>query len=386
MPNDDAPSAVTLADLSGADVHRHLARLRAGGPVSWVESMEGFVVTGYPAALGVLRDPVTYTVDDPRFSTAQVVGRSMLSTDGNEHARHRAPFVAPFRPRQVTERFATAIEAQVARRLDALEARGDAELRAGLAGPLAAAVVARSLGLDGDDEGVIAELLGWYRTMVAAVGGVAEGRPVPDGAHGAMRSLVAALEPAIGAASVLGEARAAGGLTTAEVAANAAVLMFGGIETTESMILNALWFVLSPGVERPAADEGGAIAAAVEESSRMEPAAAFVDRYATVDGEIAGTRVPAGSFVTVSLAGANRDPVEFAHPNRFDPSRPNLRRQLAFATGPHVCLGMDLARLETIAAVRGVLTRWPGVRLTAESPSPTGLVFRKPGRLDVVWD
>ena len=53
----------------------------------------------------VMRDADTFTVDDPRFSTAQVVGPSMLSLDGDAHARHRAPFAPPFRPREVRERF-----------------------------------------------------------------------------------------------------------------------------------------------------------------------------------------------------------------------------------------------------------------------------------------
>ena len=51
-----------------------------------------------------MRDAATFTVDDPRFSTAQVIGPSMLSLDGAEHARHRAPFVAPFRPRRGARR------------------------------------------------------------------------------------------------------------------------------------------------------------------------------------------------------------------------------------------------------------------------------------------
>jgi cytochrome P450 len=150
------------------------------------------------------------------------------------------------------------------------------------------------------------------------------------------------------------------------------------------MILNAVWFILRSGC-RPTAPGPTEVAAAVEESLRLEPAAAEVDRYATVDAAIGGTAIPAGAFVAVSLAGANRDPVEFPHPDRFDPSRPNLRRQLAFATGPHVCLGMDLARLETCLAVGALLDALPDLRLDEASPPPAGLVFRKPERLDVCW-
>jgi hypothetical protein len=87
----------------------------------------------------------------------------------------------------------------------------------------------------------------------------------------------------------------------------------------------------------------------------------------------------------VSLAGANRDPVEFPDPDRFDLHRPNARRHLAFAAGPHVCIGMDLARLEAREALTVLLRRLPGLRLDDDAPPPTGLVFRKPERLPVRW-
>src|SRR5580698_10204083 len=85
--------------------------------------------------------------------------------------------------------------------------------------------------------------------------------------------------------------------------------------------------------------------AAVEESLRLEPAAAVVDRYATTGTELSGARIQAGDQVTVSIAGANRDPAVFPDPDRFDVRRPNAARHLAFAHGPHFCLGAHLARL-----------------------------------------
>ena len=78
-----------------------LARLRSAEPVSWLPSLEGWLVTRHDLVLAAMRDAATFTVDDPRFSTAQVVGPSMLSLDGDEHDRHRAPFVGPFRAREV---------------------------------------------------------------------------------------------------------------------------------------------------------------------------------------------------------------------------------------------------------------------------------------------
>jgi cytochrome P450 len=110
-----------------------------------------------------------------------------------------------------------------------------------------------------------------------------------------------------------------------------------------------------------------------------------VDRYATRDVTLAGARIRAGDLVTVSLAGAGRDPGMYPDPDRFDVRRSNARLNLAFAHGPHFCLGAHLARLEAQAAVRAVLTL-PELRLDPAHPAaPRGLVFRKPPSLRVRW-
>jgi cytochrome P450 len=113
-----------------------------------------------------------------------------------------------------------------------------------------------------------------------------------------------------------------------------------------------------------------------------------VDRFATRDVEIAGAQIERGDFVIVALAAANRDPAAYVEPDRFLLTRPNARQHLTFAHGPHVCLGMHLARLETQAAVVAALDSLPGLRLDPAGTSwtPAGTVFRKPDRLDVVWD
>lgn len=370
---------MTVDDLRG-DPHPHLARLRAAAPVAWVDALGGWLVTSRQAAVEVLHDPVTFTVDDERFSTARVVGPSMLSTDGAEHGRHRTPYVAAYRPRQVRRGLGPFVQATAERLVDRLATAGEhrSELRTELAGPLAGATVAATLGLDGTDEASVARLLGWYRDIVASVSGIAEGHAPSEAGAAAMAELATAVGGHV--------ARHGGALSREEAVSNAAVIMFGGIETTEGMILDALWFLLRDEAARRAVlAEPALVDAAIEESLRLEPAAAVVDRYATRDVALAGAAIRAGDLVTVSLAGANRDPAVFADPDRYDLRRPNLRQHLAFAAGPHVCIGMDLARLETAVAVRTLLSRLPDVRLDPSAPPPAGLVFRKPASMPVTW-
>ena len=103
---------------------------------------------------------------------------------------------------------------------------------------------------------------------------------------------------------------------------NAAVMLFGGIETTEGMIANAVLHLLShPDQLALVKADRELLPNAIEESLRLEPAAAVVDRYATADVELAGAAIGRGELVRVSIAGANRDPAVFPHPDRFDVRR-----------------------------------------------------------------
>ncbi|MFI9757223.1 cytochrome P450 [Streptomyces sp. NPDC051963] len=378
-------ATTTLAELED-DPHPRLALLRAAEPVSWLPALGGWLVTRRDLALRVMRDATGFTVDDPRFSTAQVVGPSMLSLEGAEHTRHRAPFTDPFRARDVQDRFAGFVEGEAARLVEAVRPRGGAELRREVAGPLAVAVVAESLGLvDADAKAV----LSWYDAIVSAVSDITAGRPGNPAGAAAFEELRGSVEATVAAkvdASLL--VAAAERLKVPEVVANAAVLMFGGIETTEGMIANAVLHLLAdPGQLALLRADPGLVDAAIEESLRLEPAAAVVDRYATADVPIGGAEVRRGDLVVVSLAGANRDPEVFEDPDRFDLRRTNSRLQLAFAHGPHFCLGAHLARLETRVCLLTLLNRLPGLRLDDASPAaPTGLLFRKPPALHVRWD
>ncbi len=378
-------AAVTLEQLEG-DPHPVLGRLRSREPVSWLPSLDGWLVTRHDLVLAAMRDPARFTVDDPRFSTARVVGPSMLSLDGAEHARHRAPFVGPFRPAAVSERFAAVAAAEAQRLIDGFEAHGQGELRRTFAGPMSAAIIARALGLGPEEAG---EVLDWYGAIVASVSGMsAGGRPSRDGER-AFDRLRERLEAVISdgePSSLLATAAFGSGLSPPQIVANAAVLLFGGIETTEGMIANAgLMLLQRPSSLALARRDPAALDAAIEESLRLEPAAAVVDRYATADSELGGTRIERGELVRLSIAAANRDPAVFEAPNTFDLGRTN-RRHLAFAQGPHVCVGVHLARLEARTALGALLERLPQLRLHPDRPAAVqGLVFRKPPDLHAVW-
>ena len=375
-------AAITLEQLD-KDPYGPLERLRDREPVSWVPVLGGWLVTRRDVCIDVMRDANLFTVDDPRFSTSQVVGPSMLSLDGAEHRRHRDPFARAFLSPEARNAFTQRVEQDARRLVDALAPNGRAEVRRDLAGPLAVSVVANALDLLDAEPGTV---LGWYDEIVAAVDRVSAGQEIGPGAHAAVEALGNHVARTIrGGSGVLAQATVT--LSPAEVVSNAAVMMFGGIETSEGMTTTLFWHLLTNLDQLVALKADRSLGAnAVDESLRMEPAAARVDRYATSDTELAGASIDRGDLVIVSLTAANRDPATFPKPDEFDVSRPNSRSHLAFAQGPHACVGLHLARLETQSALDAVLDAWPGLRIAPGSTPPTGVIFRKPRSLPVRWD
>jgi cytochrome P450 len=365
------------------DPYPALAELRAHEPVSWVPALDGWLVTRRDLCIEVMRQAERFTVDDPRFSTARVVGPSMLSLDGEEHRRHRDPFASGLRRSEVMERFADRVTSEATNLVDDLAPAGRAEVRRQLAGPLAVRVVVASLELLDVEPSVV---LGWYDEIVAAVDRVSAGGEIGALAPAAVEQLDRHVSASIERGSgVLAQATAT--LTRPEVVSNAAVMMFGGIETSEGMTTSLFWHVLTtPGALAAILADRSLVANAVEESLRLEPAAGRVDRYATEDVDIGGATIRAGDLVIVSLTAANRDPDTFPDPDAFDIGRPNARQHVTFAQGPHACVGLHLARLEAAAALDAALRSWRGLSLDAGATEPSGVVFRKPRHLPVAWD
>ena len=165
--------------------------------------------------------------------------------------------------------------------------------------------------------------------------------PAGAAAFGHLRAAVARTAGDADEPSLLTEAaRAPAGLSKDEVVSDAAVLMFGGIDTTEGMILNAVQHLLGDR-EALALVRGGAdlLPNAIEESIRLEPAAAVIDRYATRDVELGGARIRRGDLVTVSIAGANRDPAVFTDPDRFNIRLSQRQAQPRLRAGPALLPG-----------------------------------------------
>jgi cytochrome P450 len=98
-------------------------------------------------------------------------------------------------------------------------------------------------------------------------------------------------------------------------------------------------------------------------------------------------KIPAGACLSVASGSANRDPVRFEHPDRFDIFR-KKQRNFGFAFGPHVCIGQHLARVEMTRALNAILDRLPNIRLDPALPPPLiqGTMMRVPKHIHVCFD
>jgi cytochrome P450 len=158
-------------------------------------------------------------------------------------------------------------------------------------------------------------------------------------------------------------------LSDAELVANGVLLITAGIETTVSLIGNAVLVAWG----QPGGTEavGRDVANVVEEVLRYETPALTTSRRTTAPVDVGGHQIPAGANVLFALAAGNRDPRRYNDPDRFDAARGDIR-PLGFGGGAHVCIGAALARLEAQVVLSRLAERLPAMEVDAES-----VVWRK---------
>ncbi len=155
-------------------------------------------------------------------------------------------------------------------------------------------------------------------------------------------------------------------LTEKELLHNCIFLLNAGHETTTNLIGNGLVTLShNPAQKQRLIERPELIKTAIEEMLRYESSNQLGNRMIVEPVEIGGIAMPAGTPVTLCIGAANRDPAQFPDPEAFDVGRtPN--RHLAFASGPHQCAGMALARLEGAIAISHFLARFPNYALDGE--------------------
>lgn len=134
------------------------------------------------------------------------------------------------------------------------------------------------------------------------------------------------------------------------------LLVGSGFHTTLHALCNSMIQLSErPDIASRLAGDFDLIPKFIEEILRHNTPVHYLFRQTTTDVTLSGVTIPAGAFVLVLLASANRDPACFPEPNIFDMSRQNLKQHLAFGCGPHLCIGANLALLEIKTALETIL-------------------------------
>jgi cytochrome P450 len=358
-------------------------------PVFFAPALDGYVVTRHADVEAVFLDPESYSAAaaqmplvplEPEAAEILLAGGhrpqpSMVSLDPPEHTRLRRPASRAFTPRRVAE-MEPRVRATLTELLDAVDPSAPFDLVRALTFPLPATVIFSFMGVPEAD---YAQLKEWCGHRAA----LAWGRPTPaeQVEHATsmaayrryLRELVAA--KATDHADDFASALLAihdedpDALTHEEVASIRFSLSFAGHETTNYLIGNLVRRLLEePERWDAVVADPSLIAGAVEETLRHDTSVPFWRRRTTRAVTLGGVEIPEGATLFLWLAASGHDASVFAEPERFDPTRPNAKRHLAFGKGIHFCIGSALGKLEAQLALEELTRRFPRLRLVEDQP------------------
>jgi cytochrome P450 len=384
---------ITVEQLE-TDPYPVYKQLRAEEPVCHVESVGLWLVTRWDDVQHVDKSPSLFTGETDPSTLERTFGRNLLASEGAYHDRIRSIIYPWFRVGAIGD-YPDAVITPIANDLvDSFVERGECDLLSEFAEPLSARVLKQALGLDFVEEETLRRWFAQLAEGAANFEGDPERQAIADAASAEVNETVAPVierlqrEPDSTLLSSMVNTEVDGGrLTREEIQSNLKVMIVGGLQATTDLIALSIWAILShrDQLELVLADPK-LIDPAIEEAARWHSPVGTSTRQTTADTELAGVKLEKGALVAAVLASANHDERNWTEPERYDIRR-NEGSHLAFATGPHLCLGARLARYETRTAWRVLLERLPNLRLDPAQPIEiSGWEFRSPHHLRVQWN
>ena len=355
------------------------------------QSDGSFVVSRYEDLDRIYRDTGLFISDKkavfgPKFGADSPLfehhTNSLVFNDPPLHTRVRSVMVGALNPRALAH-LEPQLESLVDRLLDDMEGKDEIDLIASFAGAIPVEVIGNLLGIPHEDRGPL-------RDWSLAILGALEPRLTPEQQDWGNRSVVEfktylkdvvddrrrnPMDPDTDVLTRLIQSEQ-GKLSEVELLQNCIFILNAGHETTTNLIGNSLAILHEhPAARKTLLDQPQQIATAVDEFLRMESPNQLGNRLTTTDITLHGTRIPAGTDLHLCIGAANRDPARFPDPDalRLD-RRPN--KHLAFAGGPHTCVGLSVARMEGRIAVGRFLKRFPTYELTGTPMRAGRIRFR----------
>ena len=347
-------------------------------------------------------DDVTYVDKTPDLFTGETepstlnrtFGKNLLGSEGPYHQRIRSIIYPAFRVAAIGH-YPDEVIAPIANELiDGFAGRREVEFVSEFAEPLSTRVVKRALGLHDVGEETLRRWFVELATGAANFEGDPEKQAIADKAS---REVNETVQPILDRleqepddtllASMLHSEVDGQRLTREEIQSNLKVMIVGGLQAGTDLIALSLWALLAHAeqAEQVKADHA-LINQAIEEGARWHSPVGTSTRQTTRETELAGVRLDRGALIAAVLASANRDERNWSEPDRYDIHR-REGAHLAFATGPHLCIGARLGRYEARTSWRILFERLPNLRLDGDRPPEvSGWEFRSPHHLHLLFD
>lgn len=389
------PETLQLGALE--DPYASLALARQRGPVQfgWPlpidtgnadEGADPWVsVLGHDEVLAVLRDHEVFSSKILGDLMGPMLAHTLDALDEPEHRAHRTLVAPAFRPKLLARWEHELVRRVLDELIDSFVTSGTADLVRCLTFAFPVRVIARILGLPERDA---AQFQRWSIELMSILvnwdQGVVASNELRE--YFAIQVAERRVRPRDDLISELVTVEVDGHrLDDEEIFAFLIMLLPAGIETTYRSLGNLLFALLThPDQLEDVLRTPDLRPAAIEEGLRWETPVVMLVRQCVRDTRLAGFDIPAGRGLNVFLGSANRDERHYPDPDRFDIHR-SVTSHVSFGSGPHMCLGMHLARLETRVALDTVLERLPDLQLDPQAPQPkiVGSLFRSPDALPV---
>ena len=342
----------------------------------------GYFLSRYADCIAVYKDTAAYSSDKkreygPKYGAGLLYEHhttSLIFNDPPLHTRVRRIIAGALTPRAIADMEAP-VTALVDGLLDAMAAKGSADLIADLAAAVPVEVIGNLLAVPREERGPLRDwslaILGALEPVISEAAAQRGERAVAEFvdylARAGRRPARAPGRPERDVLTRLIQGEADGErLSERELLHNIIFILNAGHETTTNLIGNGLFALLEwPEEKARLIAEPELIRTGVEEILRFESSNQLGNRLTTRPVEIGGVAMPAGTFITIGIGAANRDPAEFPDPDRLDIARePN--RHLAFGSGAPRVRRAQRARLEGRIAIGRFLARFPNYRLSGE--------------------
>ncbi|WP_159395888.1 cytochrome P450 [Streptomyces sp. 3211] len=378
---------------------------RSTNPVSHVESLNLWVVTGREEIVSILRNDVDFStrhnfdsdheLDDACLELlrkSEYFTPALLAMDPPRHTAVRGILTAEFTPKKM-KALEARLRSLIDTFMDGLEEENEVDLIQGLTYPMPMRVIGDLIGIP---EGDLTRIKKWHDRWMSLL-------VTPMNREDQLQCATALIEydsyyrelirrrlgaPEDDLASRFADAISGGICSESEAIAALRFFVAAGHETAMNTIANIIYALLlnREQWERLVKDRS-LLAAAVEEGLRFDSGAQGTTRYALRETAWGDTVIPAGARIHLMTGAPGRDPEWVERASTFDIARRERGKHHAFGYGIHFCLGAPLARLESILVLDVLTTRYPSLRLSGEfTPkyAPGGYMLRGMTCLPVV--